>query len=377
MSVSLGIPQLRSTGPAPSPAPPAAGLLDRHGRRATDLRLSVIDKCNLRCTYCMPADGLAWLPAAQLMTPDEITRIVTLGVHRLGITELRLTGGEPLVRPDLEEIIAAVRTTHPHLPVSLTTNGIGLATRARGLAAAGLSRINISLDSLDAATYRTLARRDRLGEVLAGAEAAAAAGLAPVKINAVLMAGINDHEAPDLLAWALTQGFALRFIEQMPLDADHGWTREEMVTAAQIRQHLATHYHLAPHRAPRAGAPAQLWDVHPLTGSAAAGDAATGGGAGGEEPLGTVGIIASVTEPFCAACTRTRITAEGRIRSCLFSHQETDLLGLLRAGATDTDLAQRWQAAMWAKPAAHGMEHPGLDSPDYVQPARTMSAIGG
>ncbi|MGQ1837756.1 GTP 3',8-cyclase MoaA [Kocuria turfanensis] len=366
MSVSLGIPQIRSAGPAPSPAPARAGLVDRHGRRATDLRLSVIDKCNLRCTYCMPADGLAWLPAAQLMTPAEITRLVTVGVDRLGITELRLTGGEPLVRPDLEEIIAAVRAGHPGLPISLTTNGIGLTTRAPALAAAGLSRINISLDSLDAATFRALARRDRLAQVLAGAEAAAAAGLTPVKINAVLMAGINDHEAPALLAWALERGFALRFIEQMPLDADHGWTREEMVTAAQIRARLTTRFRLTPHPGARDGAPAQLWDVHPGPGDDA------GGG-----PLGTVGIIASVTEPFCGDCKRTRITAEGRIRSCLFSHEEVDLLELLRAGATDAQLAERWQAAMWVKPVAHGMERPGLDSPDYVQPARSMSAIGG
>ncbi|WP_062736127.1 GTP 3',8-cyclase MoaA [Kocuria turfanensis] len=391
MSVSLGIPQVRSAGPAPSPAPPRAGLVDRHGRRATDLRLSVIDKCNLRCTYCMPADGLPWLPASQLMSPAEITRIVTVGVDRLGITELRLTGGEPLVRGDLEEIIAAVRATHPDLPISLTTNGIGLTTRAPALAAAGLSRINISLDSLDAATFRALARRDRLAQVLAGAEAAAAAGLTPVKINAVLMAGINDHEAPGLLAWALERGFALRFIEQMPLDADHGWTREEMVTAAQIRARLATRFRLSPHPGARDGAPAQLWDVHPGpatstgagttgTGAAPGGTTGTGddaGGGAGSGPLGTVGIIASVTEPFCADCTRTRITAEGRIRSCLFSHQEVDLLELLRAGATDAQLAERWQAAMWVKPAAHGMDRPGLDSPDYVQPARSMSAIGG
>ncbi|MFI7483560.1 GTP 3',8-cyclase MoaA, partial [Kocuria sp. M1R5S2] len=343
-------------------APASAGLADRHGRRATDLRLSVIDKCNLRCTYCMPAAGLPWLPAAQLMSPAEIVRIVGVGVGELGVTELRLTGGEPLVRGDLEEILAAVRAAHPRLPVSMTTNAIGLASRAQALAAAGLDRINVSLDSLDAETFKALARRDRLGDVLAGAEAAAAAGLSPVKINAVLMAGVNDHEAADLLAWALRRGFALRFIEQMPLDADHGWRREEMVTAAQVRDRLSQRFRLDPHPGQRAGAPAELWEVRPPAGGPV---------------LGTVGVIASVTEPFCAACTRTRITAEGRIRSCLFSHEETDLLSLLRAGASDAQLAQRWRAAMWAKPAAHGMDHPGLDSPDYVQPERSMSAIGG
>ena len=392
MSVSLGLPRIRSAGPGPSGAPREAGLVDRHGRRATDLRLSVIDKCNLRCTYCMPADGLPWLPAAQLMSAGEIGRLVGIGVAELGVTELRLTGGEPLVRRDLEEIVAGVRAAHPELPVSLTTNGIGLAARSQALAEAGLTRINISLDSLDAATFRALARRDRLADVLAGAEAAAAAGLTPVKINAVLMRGVNDHEAPELLAWALERGFALRFIEQMPLDADHGWTRADMVTAAEIRDRLSTQFRLAPHPGARDGAPAELWDVHPRTAtatpvdsgatsdatSAAPPDAASGLRPGAQAPpLGTVGVIASVTEPFCADCKRTRITAEGRIRSCLFSHEEVELLPLLRAGATDAELADRWRAAMWAKPAAHGMDHTGLDSADYVQPERSMSAIGG
>lgn len=370
MSVSLGLPQIRGAGPDPSGAPREAGLVDRHGRRATDMRLSVIDKCNLRCTYCMPADGLPWLPAGQLMTSAEIVRLVGVGVRELGVAELRLTGGEPLVRRDLEEIVAGVRAEHPELPLSLTTNGIGLAARAQALADAGLTRINISLDSLDAATFRALARRDRLADVLAGAEAAAAAGLTPVKINAVLMRGVNDHEAPELLAWALTRGFALRFIEQMPLDADHGWTREDMVTAQEIRDRLAGRFRLDPHPGRRNGAPAELWDVRPA--------AATGENSAAEaEPLGTVGVIASVTEPFCADCKRTRITAEGRIRSCLFSHEEFDLLPLLREGATDAELADRWRAAMWLKPRAHGMDHVGLDSADYVQPERSMSAIGG
>jgi cyclic pyranopterin phosphate synthase len=374
MSVSLGIPRIRGAELVPSGAGRAAGLVDRHGRRATDLRLSVIDKCNLRCTYCMPAAGLPWLPAAQLMSPAEITRIVGIAVDLLGVTELRLTGGEPLVRPDLEEIVAAVAAAHPGLPISLTTNGIGLTTRAAGLAAAGLGRINISLDSLDADTFAALARRDRLAEVLAGAEAAAAAGLVPVKINAVLMRGVNDHEAPELLGWALGRGFALRFIEQMPLDADHGWTREHLVTAAEIRHRLGQRFRLVAHPGPRAGAPAQLWEVHPH----ATATTATGTGeAAGDAALGTVGIIASVTEPFCDQCTRTRITAEGRVRSCLFSHEEVDLLGPLRAGASEAEVADRWRAAMWAKPAAHGMDRPGLGSPGYVQPERSMSAIGG
>lgn len=366
MSVSLGLPQLRGAGSAPSGAPRDAGLLDRHGRRATDLRLSVIDKCNLRCTYCMPAGGLPWLPAARLMTPAEIVRLVGVGVRELGVTELRLTGGEPLVRRDLEDVVADLHAEHPRLPISLTTNAIGLAARAQALKEAGLTRVNISLDSLDARTFARLARRNRLADVLAGAEAAAAAGLAPVKINAVLMRGVNDSGAAELLAWALEHGFALRFIEQMPLDADHGWTREDMVPAAEIRERLAGRFRLDPHPAPRSGAPAELWDVRSLRETGAE-----------DAPLGTVGIIASVTEPFCADCTRTRITAEGRIRSCLFSHEEVDLLPLLRDGATDAELADRWRAAMWSKPRAHGMDHAGLDSADYIQPDRSMSAIGG
>lgn len=292
-----------------------------------------------------------------------------VGVRDLGITELRLTGGEPLVRRDLEEIVARVHGEHPELPLSLTTNGIGLAGRAQALADAGLTRINVSLDSLCAETFRQLARRDRLADVLAGTEAAAAAGLTPVKINAVLMRGVNDHEARELLSWALERGFALRFIEQMPLDADHGWTREDMVTAAEIHDRLAGRFRLDPHPGQRNGAPAELWDVRPATAAVTS--------AAEDAPLGTVGVIASVTEPFCADCKRTRITAEGKIRSCLFSHEEFDLLPMLRGGASDAELADRWRTAMWAKPRAHGMDHVGLDSADYVQPDRSMSAIGG
>ncbi|MDO5617834.1 GTP 3',8-cyclase MoaA [Kocuria sp.] len=362
----------------PSPADPARGLVDRFGRRATDLRISLTDKCNLRCTYCMPAEGMQWLPQKDLLTAAEIQHLVRVGVEHLGVRELRLTGGEPLIRADLEQIIAGVRSDHAQLPISITTNAIGLADRAAGLSQAGLTRLNVSLDTLNPETFKQLARRDRLKDVLGGVEAAVVAGLTPVKLNAVLMRGVNDHEAPDLLTWALARGLSLRFIEQMPLDADHGWTRDGMVTAQEIRDALSTQFHLTPHPADRDGAPAELWDVRERT---------------QDDPtpaeslpvLGTVGIIASVTEPFCGDCKRTRITAEGEVRSCLFSHQEFSLRDLLReplgSGETgeqrDRAIADRWRAAMWIKPAAHGMDHVGLDSADFVQPERSMSAIGG
>lgn len=348
--------------PANAPAAISAGLLDRFGRKATDLRISLTDKCNLRCSYCMPAEGLNWLPKNQVLTGVEIARLVRIGVDQLGVRELRLTGGEPLVRADLVEIIAAIRADHPELPISMTTNAVGLAKKAALLKAAGLSRINVSLDSLHPGTFQQLTRRPFLDQVLAGIDAALLAGLTPMKVNAVLMRGINEAEAPDLLAWSLARGIELRFIEQMPLDADHGWTREGMVTAAHMRALLSNRFDLSPDPRQRDGAPAERFEVR-LAGKSAL--------------LGTVGIIASVTEPFCADCRRTRITAEGKVMSCLFSREETDLLALLRGTEDDDAVARRWQEAMWGKPKAHGMDHVGLDSADYVQSERSMSAIGG
>ena len=374
MTVQLGMPQPRDGAGAglpparPADAPP--GLLDRYGRRATDMRLSLTDKCNLRCTYCMPAEGLEWLAKQAVMSAEEIVRIVRIGVDSLGVRELRLTGGEPLVRADLVDIIAALRSNHPDLPISMTTNGVGLDKKAAALKAAGLTRINVSLDSLHEETFTQLTRRPFLDRVLAGVDAAWAAGLGPVKLNAVLMRGINDTESPSLLAWALDRGYELRFIEQMPLDADHGWTRRNMITAAEIRELLSRDFVLSPDPRARDGAPAERFEVRRRPEAEEVSVA--------EEPvLGTVGIIASVTEPFCADCRRTRITAEGKIMSCLFSREEFDLLGLLRGGASDEALAERWQDAMWVKPKAHGMDHTGLGAADFVQPDRSMSAIGG
>jgi cyclic pyranopterin phosphate synthase len=369
------------TGPGLPPARPAdapAGLADRFGRRATDMRLSLTDKCNLRCTYCMPAEGLEWLAKQAVMTADEIVRIVRIGVELLGVRELRLTGGEPLVRADLVDIIAALRSNHPDLPISMTTNGVGLDKKAAALKAAGLTRINVSLDSLHEETFTKLTRRPFLDRVLAGVDAAWAAGLGPVKLNAVLMRGINDAESPALLAWALDRGYELRFIEQMPLDADHGWTRRNMITAAEIRSLLSVDYVLSPDPRARDGAPAERFEVRRRVAGVAGPVDSGSEQLGAEGPvLGTVGIIASVTEPFCADCRRTRITAEGKIMSCLFSREEFDLLGLLRQGASDEALAERWQDAMWVKPKAHGMDHTGLGAADFVQPDRSMSAIGG
>ena len=375
MTIQLGIPVLRlarnnSQGPAPTsrPAGLPSKLLDRFGRQATDMRLSVTDKCNLRCTYCMPADGMQWLPKEAVMTAGEIERIVGIGVERLGVRELRITGGEPLVRPDLVEVIATLRARHPELPISMTTNGVGLDKKAEALKEAGLTRVNISLDSLHEEVFSQLTRRPFLGKVLAGVEGARAAGLGPVKINAVLMRGVNDQEAPELLEWALQRDIELRFIEQMPLDAQRGWTEHGMITAPEIHALLSAAFVLERDRRQRDGAPAERFDVRRR-------HAASGEASG--TVLGTVGIIASVSEPFCSDCRRTRVTAEGKIMSCLFSREEFDLLGLLRSGAHDDELVRLWQDAMWVKPRAHGMDHTGLGSEEFIQPDRSMSAIGG
>jgi len=310
----------------------------------------------------MPENGLQWLKKDKLLTAAEISRLVGIGVDRLGVRELRLTGGEPLVRADLAEIIAAIRHNHPSLPISLTTNGVGLAKRAQALADAGLTRLNVSMDTVHHDAFLQLTRRPFLDQVMAGIAAAAAVGLGPIKVNAVLLRGINEAHAPELLQWCLDGGYELRFIEQMPLDADHGWTRDGMITAAEIRELLASDYVLTPDPRARDGAPAERFEVRRP---------------GATDLLGVVGIIASVTEPFCADCKRTRITAEGKVMSCLFSRTEVDLLELLRSGAHDDAVAERWQDAMWAKPRAHGMGHPGLGDADFVQPDRSMSAIGG
>jgi cyclic pyranopterin phosphate synthase len=328
-------------------------LVDSFGRVATDLRVSLTDRCNLRCTYCMPAEGLDWLPGPDLLTDEEVVRLVSLAVRQLGVTEVRFTGGEPLVRRGLVGIVEEVAKLLPRPRLSVTTNGIGLERMAESLAAAGLDRVNVSLDSLDREVFARITRRDRLDDVLRGLAAADAIGLRPVKVNAVLLRGINDAEPERLLDWCLERGYELRFIEQMPLDPQHGWSREAMVTAEEILDRLCTLYALTPEpSAMRGAAPAERWLVN-----------------GGP---GTVGIIASVTRPFCGDCDRVRLTADGQVRNCLFAREESDLRSALRAGASDGELAVRWRAAMAWKKAGHG-----IDDPSFLQPTRPMSAIGG
>jgi len=326
-------------------------LVDGFGRVHTDLRISLTDRCNLRCSYCMPAEGLAWLPREGLLSYEELTRVARVCVERLGVTGIRLTGGEPLLRKEIVRLVAQLAELSPRPELSMTTNGIGLATAAGPLKQAGLDRVNVSLDTLQRERFIALARRDRLDDVLAGLAAARAAGLTPVKVNAVLMRDCNEADAPDLLDFCLTEGYELRFIEQMPLDAQHGWDRTSMVTADEILRLLSERHQLV--ALPGQGHdPAQRFLVD-----------------GGPS---TVGIIASVTRPFCGACDRLRLTADGQLRNCLFAREESDLRGALRAGATDDELEIRIRAAIAAKRAGHG-----IDDPTFVQPVRPMSAIGG
>ena len=339
------------------PVTSGGGLVDRFGRVATDLRVSLTDRCNLRCTYCMPAEGLAWLPREQQLTDDEVNRLVRIAVEDLGVTEVRFTGGEPLIRPGLVGIVRAAAALSPRPQLSLTTNGIGLARLAVALRDAGLDRVNVSLDTMSPERFIALTRRDRHSDVLAGLVAAVAAGLTPAKINTVLMRGINDDEAPELLRFALDHGYELRFIEQMPLDAQHQWNRHEMVTADEILEALSG-FGLVPDVVDRGAAPAETWLVP--------------GYAGADGHPARVGVIGSVTRPFCGACDRTRLTADGQVRNCLFATEESDLRGLLRGGASDAEVADAWRVAMFGKRAGHG-----IDDPSFLQPARPMSAIGG
>lgn len=359
--ISLPMPVLRTPTVDPGESFTAHSedsLLDTFGRRAHDMRVSLTDFCNLRCTYCMPAEGVEFMSRDAAMSVDEIVRFVRIGVEKFGVDQVRFTGGEPLTRKDINEIISGVAALEPRPNIALTTNAIGLDKRAVRLKEAGLDRINVSLDTVDPETFETMSRRPFLHRVLEGIDGAQAAGLDPVKINAVLLPGINDHQAPDLLQWCLERGLSLRFIEQMPLDAGHSWDRGQMITAADIFALLEPQFVLTPDSAPRNGAPAEKFFVTSREDPASV--------------LGMVGIIASVTRPFCADCTRTRLTAEGRVRTCLFSHTEVDLLTAMRRGADDESIANLWKGAHWKKLAGHGM-----DSDSFEQPQRPMSAIGG
>ena len=343
-------------------------LTDRYGRTVRDLRLSITDRCNLRCTYCMPAQGLEWLPTPDLLTTAELTRLGRLAVERLGVARIRLTGGEPLLRRDLEEVIASLatlRTTSGGKPdISLTTNGLGLEKRAVALRKAGLARVNVSIDSLDPQDYAAITRRDRLADVLAGIAGAQKAGLDPIKVNAVVMPATVEERAPRLLAECLRRGWQLRFIEHMPLGPRETWRSQDVVGAQQVLAALRRAGFTLTEAGRPDRRPAALWRV------------AAGTHGGQEHPAGSVGIIASVTAPFCSDCDRTRITADGRLMTCLFSSTETDLRGPMRAGADDDELIRIWAGATWLKPRAHGSDEP-PGSEHFSRPQRTMSAIGG
>ncbi|GAA0655260.1 GTP 3',8-cyclase MoaA [Kitasatospora atroaurantiaca] len=328
-----------------APAP----LVDRFGRVHTDLRVSLTDRCNLRCTYCMPAEGLNWLPKAEVLTDEEIVRLVRVAVQRLGIRSIRLTGGEPLLRRGLPGLVARLTELGPEL--SLTTNGIGLARMAEDLHTAGLQRVNVSLDTLRPERYAEITRRDRIDDVFAGLAAARAAGLAPVKINAVPVRGVNDDEILDLVEFAAAHGYRMRFIESMPLDAQGAWERDKMITADEILEILGGRWELVP-VGRHGNAPAEEWRIE------------------GTDTV--IGVIASVTRPFCGGCDRVRLTADGQLRNCLFATTESDLRALLRGGADDAAIESAWRNTIARKGPGHD-----INSADFVQPDRPMSAIGG
>ena len=336
--------------PPSSPSPAEGPLVDTFGRVADDLRLSVTDRCNFRCTYCMPAEGLAWLPKSEILTFEELARLLGLFV-RLGVRSVKVTGGEPTVRADLPELIRMLREVAPDVDLSLTTNGVLLDRLAAPLAEAGLDRVTVSLDSLLRHRFEEMTRRDALDRVLTGIRAAERAGLVPIKINCVVIGGTNEEEVVDFAGWSRAHGHPVRFIEYMPLDAEHAWERAKVVPSARILEAIDRVYPLLP----------QGPDHEPATSYRFA-DGAPGG----------VGVIASVTQPFCDTCNRLRVTAEGQVRACLFALEETDLRGPIRAGASDEDLETLIRTNVWRKWSGHRINHP-----DFVQPERSMSAIGG
>jgi cyclic pyranopterin phosphate synthase len=326
-------------------------LHDGHGRRISDLRVSVTDRCNFRCQYCMPAEGLPWLQRADVLTFEEIERLVAL-LTQMGIDELRLTGGEPLVRRDFPLLAARLKAVDGLREVSVTTNGFLLERDAAALVDAGIDRFNVSLDSLQRDRFYALTRRDALDRVLRGLEHLATFPEAhPIKVNAVAMRGFTEEEVLPFAAFAREHPYEVRFIEFMPLDADRTWTPDQVLNGAEIRAAIHERYPLEPEpREPHATARVYRF----------------------ADGRGRIGFINPVSEPFCGDCNRIRLTADGRLRTCLFSLNETDLRTPLRTGATDDDLEQVIRDAVWAKELKHHVNDPG-----FVQPARTMSAIGG
>jgi cyclic pyranopterin phosphate synthase len=336
--------------PPTEPAPASGPLVDASGRVADDLRISVTDRCNFRCTYCMPAEGLTWLPKEEILTFEELTRLLALFV-RLGIGSIKVTGGEPLVRSDLPTLVHMFRQVGPDLDISLTTNGVLLARHAEALARAGVDRATVSVDSLLRHRFEAMTRRDALDGVLDGLRAAERAGLHPIKINCVVIGGTNDDEVVPFARWARETGYEVRFIEYMPLDAQRAWEREKVVPSRTVLDRIA--------------------DVFPLEADGHGPEPATTYRFADGAP-GSIGVIGSVTEPFCDSCNRLRITAEGQVRACLFALEETDLRGPLRGGATDAELERLVRTTVWRKWPGHR-----IGSDDFVQPDRSMSMIGG
>jgi len=325
-------------------------LIDGFGRVADDLRVSVTDRCNFRCTYCMPAEGLTWLPKDELLTFEELARVVGLFV-RLGVRSIKVTGGEPTVRADLPILVGMLREAAPGLDLSMTTNGVLLDRLAAPLAEAGLDRVTVSLDSLLRHRFEEMTRRDALERVFEGIGAADAAGLTPIKVNCVVIGGTNDAEVVDFARWSRETGHVVRFIEYMPLDAQRAWEQAKVVPSARILDAVHAVYPLEP-----------VGPDHEPATSYRFLDGAPGG----------IGVISSVTEPFCDTCNRVRLTAEGEVRACLFALEETDLRGPLRAGASDHELEALIRQNVRRKWSGHRINHP-----DFVRPDRSMSAIGG
>jgi GTP 3',8-cyclase len=336
--------------PPQTPPPSEGPLLDTFGRVADDLRISVTDRCNFRCVFCMPAEGLRWLPKDEILTFEELTRLLGIFVS-LGVRSIKVTGGEPTVRADLPRLVSMFREAGPELDMSMTTNGILLDRLAEPLAQAGLDRVTVSCHSLMPHRFEGMTRRDALDKVFAGLQAAQDAGLTPIKINCVVIGGENQDEVVDFAAWARQTGYVVRFIEYMPLDAEHAWERAKVVPSRQIVDAIDRVFPLA----------SEGPDHEPAATYRFA-DGAPGG----------IGVIASVTEPFCETCNRLRLTAEGQVRSCLFALEELDLREALRGGAADGELASIIRTAVWRKWSGHRINHP-----DFVQPDRSMSMIGG
>lgn len=332
---------------------PGDALIDRFGRVHRDLRISLTDRCSLRCTYCMPEQGNEWLARSSILTLEEIERVARVAADA-GVTTFRLTGGEPLLRTDIVEVVrrlAAIEGPAGPVEIAMTTNGIRLPEVLPGLIDAGLKRLNISIDTIRRDRFHELTRRDRLDDVREGIAAAAASDLRPLKLNAVAMRGVNDDELVELVEFAIAHDAQMRFIEQMPLDAGHTWDRTTMVTREEIVDALSTRFELTPLPG-RGGAPAERWTID-----------------GGPH---TVGVIASVTAPFCGDCDRLRLTADGQIRNCLFSSTEYDLLPTLRAQGSDAEIDGILRASVAGKLPGHA-----INDPSFLQPARGMNAIGG